>query len=100
MRKKPTHSSIRDKAALSTQIPQSDGIKRLANGTSAPKVSETMGVTESQRQELRSEREVTFPRTPAQGSLDHTALSLSHKRGMIARWEKHNRVKDGFGVGE
>ena len=36
----------------------------------------------------------------AQCSLHRTALSLPHRRGMVATWGKHIGVKGSFGVGE
>lgn len=46
------------------------------------------------------ERKVTFPRVLAQCSLHRTALSLTHKRGMVAMWGNNTGVQGSFGVGE
>jgi len=44
------------------------------------------------------QRKVTFPRVPAWCSLHRTALSLTHKRGMVAMWGNNTGVQGSFGV--
>lgn len=46
------------------------------------------------------ERKVTFPRVPAWCSLHRTALSLTHKRGMVAMWGNNTGIQGSFGVDE